>query len=305
MDLEKLKNIIKPTEYIGLQIFDVTNVLPLDSNEHDINSLTWVNERNIDRSLELSSTSLILPYIFFNDNEIIKKFKANNINLFFAEKPRMAFSAVLKEFSAGKVKPAKIETSASISSDVEIGKNCYIGNNVVIEAGCKIGDYCIILHNTVILENTIIGNNVSIGCNCTVGGVGFGYELNESGEYELISHLGNVVISDNVEIGNNTAIDRAVLGSTIIGNNVKIDNLVHVAHGVKIGDNSLIIANSMIAGSTVVENDVWVAPSASILNKLKIGKGSLIGMGAVVIKNVEDDSIIAGNPGKFLKKRNS
>jgi UDP-3-O-[3-hydroxymyristoyl] glucosamine N-acyltransferase len=159
----------------------------------------------------------------------------------------------------------------------------------------------------VLLKGTHVGDDVIIGCNNTIGGTGFGYEKNEAGNYTVMPHLGNVVIHNKVEIGNNTCIDRAVIGSTIIGENVKIDNLVHIAHGVVIGKNSLIIANAMIGGSTVIGENCWVAPSASIINKGQIGDQATVGMGAVVTKPVEKDATVAGNPARTtesLKKIN-
>jgi len=146
-------------------------------------------------------------------------------------------------------------------------KNRDYGLNVVVDNDCLIGENVRIGHNTVILPSTIVGDNVSIGCNCTIGNTGFGYEKDNDGVYKKIAHLGNVIIEDNVDIGNNTCIDRAVLGSTIIGENTKIDNLVHIAHGVKIGRNCLIIANSMIAGSVVIADNCHISPSVSILNQ--------------------------------------
>ena len=189
-----------------------------------------------------------------------------------------------------------IHPSSSISSNVKIGHNVVIENNVVIE------EFTIIGSNTVILKNTKIGKRVKIGCNNTIGGTGFGYEKNENNKYELIPHIGNVIIEDDVEIGNNTTIDKAVIGSTFIRKNSKVDNLVHIAHGVEIGENSLIIANSMIAGSVKIGKNVWVAPSVSILNKKTIKDNSVIGMGAVVLRDVENNEVIVGNPGKLLKK---
>jgi len=150
-------------------------------------------------------------------------------------------------------------------------------------------------------NNVVIGDNVTIGCNNTIGGVGFGYEKNENGEYELIKHIGNVIISDNVEIGNNTCIDRGVIGSTLVGENCKIDNLVHIAHGVKIGKNSLIIANSMVAGSVIIGENVWVAPSTSIINGAKIGNNSMTGIATLVIKEINDNELHIGSPNKKLK----
>lgn len=131
--------------------------------------------------------------------------------------------------------------------------------------------------------------------------MGFGYEKNEQGDYEVLPHIGNVIIKDNVEIGNNNCIDRAVLGSTILHKNVKVDNLVHIAHGVVIDENSLIIAHAMIGGSTEIGKNVWVSPGALIINKLKVEDNSLIGMGAVVVRKVDKNTVVAGNPAKYLK----
>jgi UDP-3-O-[3-hydroxymyristoyl] glucosamine N-acyltransferase len=213
--------------------------------------------------------------------------------------PRQYFASMVKTFFFEKEVPA-ISENAFIDSSAVIGKNAMIRAGVVIEKNSVIGDDCSIDSNTVIKKGTVIGNRVKIGANSTIGGDGFGYERDDSGQFEFIPHIGNVVIEDDVEIGNNTAIDRAVLGSTYLRRNVKVDNLVHIAHGVEIGENSLIIANAMVAGSTSIGKNVWVAPSASILNKLKVGDNALVGMGAVVVKNVEPSQTIVGNPGKDL-----
>lgn len=111
------------------------------------------------------------------------------------------------------------------------------------------------------------------------------------------------MIKKDVEIGNNVCIDRAVLGSTVIGENVKIDNLVHIAHGVVIGENSLIIANSMIAGSCEIGKNVWVSPSVSVIQNTQIEDNALLGMGSVVIRNVDANTIVAGVPAKKTKDR--
>jgi UDP-3-O-[3-hydroxymyristoyl] glucosamine N-acyltransferase len=154
----------------------------------------------------------------------------------------------------------------------------------------------------VIKKNTVIEANSSVGCNCTIGGVGFGYEKNSDGDFELIPHIGNVVLKNNVEVGNNTTIDRAVLGSAILHENVKVDNLVHIAHGVQIGRNSMIIANFMIAGSVIIGENSWIAPSSSILYKVVIEENVTVGLGAVVLKNVPKGDVIVGNPGRKLNK---
>ncbi len=265
----------------------------LDVDNRDSSLLMWVSNKNIDKLEQINCGTIICSSLF-------KNYKAG-CNYILTENPRLTFQEILSAFFLEKPTPV-ISSTAAIDPSVVIGKNAFIGHHVVIEKGCIIGDDAEIGHHTVLMRDTIIHNHVKIGSNCTIGGVGFGYEQNESKEYVLIPHLGNVVLKDYVEIGNNTCIDRAVLGSTILQENSKVDNLVHIAHGVTIGRNSLIIANSMIAGSTIIGDNVWVAPSASVLNKKTVGHNSVIGMGAVVIKDVKDNETIIGNPGKALVK---
>ncbi|MGZ4117637.1 MAG: DapH/DapD/GlmU-related protein [Bacteroidia bacterium] len=264
------------------------------SGELKVDELCWCSEKNIEQLNEFSAgtviCSLSVPDTYFK----------KNCNYILVENPRLAFKKVVELFADTKIEFI-IEKTASIHVHSKISKKVKIGHNVVIEEGVEIGEETIIGHNTVILKGTIIGKKVKIGANNTIGGVGFGYEKETDGSYSLIHHIGNVVIEDNVDIGNNTTIDRAVLGSTWIKNNVKIDNLVHIAHGVEIGENSLVIANSMIAGSVKIGKNSWIAPSASVLNKKTIGDNAVVGMGAVVLKDVPSEDIVAGNPAKSLK----
>jgi UDP-3-O-[3-hydroxymyristoyl] glucosamine N-acyltransferase len=145
-------------------------------------------------------------------------------------------------------------------------------------------------------------NDLLIGWNNVIGNDGFGYARAEDGTLVKMPHRGNVIIEDNVEIGSNTCIDRAVEGSTIIGSGTKIDNNVHIAHGVKIGKNCLIVAGSVIGGSTEIGDNCYIGINASIKNKIKIGNNVVIGMGAVVLRDVPDGVTIVGNPGKELLK---
>ena len=139
--------------------------------------------------------------------------------------------------------------------------------------------------------------------NTTIGGTGFGYEKNTDGEFELFPHIGGVRIEKNVDIGANTCIDRGTLGNTIIGAGSKIDNLVHIAHNVKIGRNCAIIAHSMIGGSTVINDNCWVAPSACVRDGISIGSNSIIGLGSVVVKPIPDNEVWAGNPARKFEKK--
>ena len=279
--------------------YSVLNAKAITDKEFDKHSIGWCSDKN-SQVLESLNEGIVLV-----SNETYKETKSVSKNLILipVKDPRLSFSKVLQKFFVAEPTFGDIATSAHIDPSVSINKNFVsIGANVVIEKGCLIGNNVIIGANTVIKSDTIISDNCSIGCNCTIGGVGFGYALNEDDEYELLPHIGIVHLKQNVEIGNNVCIDRAVMGSTLLNENVKVDNLVHIAHGVQIGKNSLIIANAMIAGSVEIGENVWVAPSSSIRQKLQVGNNALLGMGAVVVKNVLENSIVAGNPAKEFKK---
>jgi UDP-3-O-[3-hydroxymyristoyl] glucosamine N-acyltransferase len=139
-----------------------------------------------------------------------------------------------------------------------------------------------------------IGDHVKIGQNCTIGGQGFGYELDEDGTWFALPHLGNVVIEDNVIIHNNTNIDRAVTGSTIIGEGSRIDSQVHIAHNVKLGKHCLVVAGTVIGGSVEVGDYTFIGMNASIKQKVKIGSRCTIGAGAIVIGDVPGGTVVKG-----------
>jgi UDP-3-O-[3-hydroxymyristoyl] glucosamine N-acyltransferase LpxD len=135
---------------------------------------------------------------------------------------------------------------------------------------------------------------VKIGLNCIIGSKGFGFEREEDGSLFTIPHLGYVFIENGVEIGNCVAIDRGVIGATVIGAGSKIDNLVHVAHSVKIGRNCLIVAGSVIGGSAEIGDNCFLGINCSIKNKVKIGNNVTVGMGAVITKDVPDGVTVIG-----------
>jgi UDP-3-O-[3-hydroxymyristoyl] glucosamine N-acyltransferase len=282
-------------EFIGNENAIIEKPIQLSTENFNPNVLMWINDKNKTLLTDIQFGTIVCGNIEFEAKESCNYIKVAN--------PRLAFMQIIKDFFCSENKKPEISKTAVIHPSSQIGNNVSIGHFVVVGEECIIGDNSQIGNNNAILSNTIVGKNVKIGNNNTIGGVGFGYEKNEFGEYELMPHIGNVVIKDNVEIGNNTAIDRAVLGSTILMENSKVDNLVHIAHGVIIGRNSLIIANAMIGGSTIIGDNVWFAPSASILQKKNIANNATIGMGAVILKDVLEGEVIIGNPGKPLQKK--
>lgn len=297
--LEKIIAVVNPIRVVGNSKRSVQKIISiLDLEEENPFCLIWINEKNLNQIPNIRLSVVVCPETV--SEEVLNP----ECTYLFVKTPRKSFADIIKNFFVEKdIIYNFVETSAKLDPSVKFGQGVYIGHNTVIEEGVEIGDNVYIGHNNIIKRRTIIEDNVRIGSNNTIGDSGFGYDKDESDDYYLIPHIGNVKICRNAEISNNTCIDRAVIGSTHIGENCKVDNLVHIAHGVRIGRNSLIIANSMIAGSTVIEENVWVSPSSSVLNKLHIGKNSLIGMGSVVIRDVEPNSVVVGNPGKQIKKK--
>jgi UDP-3-O-[3-hydroxymyristoyl] glucosamine N-acyltransferase len=291
---ELIKN-LDIQDFVGNKNIEIKSIDSIRATNNDPCVLFWVNSKNKEILKDLKTGTVIC------ENDSLPSPLQPACNYLITKNPRREFQKALsliydlsQEFG--------ICASSNISIKSEVHSKTYIGHNVVIEDGCIVGEGTRIDSNTVVKRGTIIGKYCTIGCNCTIGGVGFGFEKNDEGNWELIPHVGNVIIEDKVDIGNNTTIDRAVLGSTIIRKNSKIDNLVHIAHGVDVGENSMVIANAMVAGSVTIGHNSWIAPSSSILNKKKVGNNVVIGLGAVVLKDVADNTIIIGNPGKELIK---
>lgn len=196
-----------------------------------------------------------------------------------------------------KSKNLEIQNFVVIKHNVKIADNCIIGDNCVIGPNVIIGSHTQILPNTTI-SNTIIGEKCLIQSGTVIGDRGFGFTSNEKIE---IRHIGNVIIGNNVQIGSNTTIDRASLDSTIIEDNVRIDNLVQVAHNVSIGKNTIIAAQCGIAGSTKIGENCKIGGQVGINGHINIGDNVLIAAKSGVTKNIRTNSTIAGFPAIDIK----
>ena len=209
----------------------------------------------------------------------------------------------------GIEQPSFIASTASMGENCYVGAFAYIGNNVRIGKNVKIypqvyiGDNVTIGDNTSLFAGVKIYSDCVVGADCTmhtgtvIGADGFGFMPNSSNEYKKVAQIGNVIIEDHVEIGANTAIDRATLGSTIIRKGVKLDNLIQIAHNVEIGENTVIAAQTGIAGSTKIGKDcmiggqVGIVGHITIADKVKIAAQS--GIGSSILTEGE---IVQGSP---------
>jgi UDP-3-O-[3-hydroxymyristoyl] glucosamine N-acyltransferase len=170
-----------------------------------------------------------------------------------------------------------------------IGAGCYVGH------GARIGADCRFYANVSIREGTITGDRVTVHNGAVIGSDGFGY-VQEAGEWKKIPQIGIVEIGNDVEIGANVAIDRARFGKTVVGNGVKIDNLVQVAHNVIIGDNTAMAAQVGISGSSTIGKNVMLGGQAGLAGHIKVGDNSVVGAQAGVTKDVPPAVFVSGYP---------
>lgn len=181
--------------------------------------------------------------------------------------------------------------------DTVIGENCQISNmSSISNKNVKIGNNVIIEEFVVIRENTIIGDNCIIRSGCKLGGEGYEYKRVD-GIIMNVTHCGGVIIGNNVEVQYNSCIDKALYtwDNTIIDDYSKLDNLVHIEHGVKIGKRCLIASRTTFGGRTVIGNDSWVGLGATISNGLTLGNKVSVSLGAVVTRNLSDNEKVSGN----------
>jgi UDP-3-O-[3-hydroxymyristoyl] glucosamine N-acyltransferase len=243
-----------------------------------------------------------------------------NCTMIRVKDPRLAFVKLLQFYDSLKSEKLGISKHAFISKSATIGRNVYIGEGAVIGENAKIEDDAKIYPQVYIGDNVVIGESTIMyagvkvyeGCRigdfcilhsgCVIGADGFGFFPNENGVYEKIPQLGNVIIENNVEIGANSCIDRATLGSTVIGQGVKIDNLTQIAHNCTIGENTVIAACCGIAGSVDIGKNCIFAGQVGVKDHVAIGDSVMVGAQCGIHRNIADKQTILGSPAMDAKK---
>jgi UDP-3-O-[3-hydroxymyristoyl] glucosamine N-acyltransferase len=236
----------------------------------------------------------------------------------YVEDPQYAFSQILIAIESSFPKPpALVDNRASVHYEARLGPDVIVGafsviergaivgkqttiaSNCYIGAGARVGQNCRIYPNVVIRENCEVGDRAIIHSGAVIGSDGFGFSTDrKTGKHRKIPQLGNVVIGDDVEMGANAAIDRATIGSTLIGSGTKIDNLVHLAHNVQIGKDCLILALTGVAGSTNIGDRVILAAQAGVAGHLNVGDGAIIMAQSGIMSDVEKGAILFGSPAR-------
>ncbi len=288
----------------------------------EVSSVAKIEEGKVG-SISFLANPKYTEYIYSTDASIVivnKDFKAEHptkegLTLIRVESAYESFGRLLELYNQVKSNKVGISKSAVIAESTIIGENVYIGNfvsigenvkignNVKIHPNSSIGDNVVIEENSIIFSNcsiyseTQIGNHCIIHAGVSVGADGFGFAPNSENNYKKVAQIGNVIIEDYVEIGANSCIDRATLGSTIIRKGVKLDNLIQIAHNVEIGENTVIAAQTGIAGSTKIGKDCMIGGQVGIVGHLKIANGVKIAAQSGIAGDIlKENAIVQGSP---------
>jgi len=282
---------------------------PSKIEEGGVGSISFLGNERYEAHAYTTDASILLVSKDFKPRQLVKATLIRVDNVY------KAFALLLDEFGRQTSPEAGISPQAFISPKAELGKDLFIGSSSVIEDGARIGDSCLIYPQTYIGKNVKIGNNVTIypgvriysdciigdhciiHANTVIGSDGFGFAPQSDSLYKKISQIGNVIIEAHVEIGSNSVIDRATIGSTIIRAGVKLDNLIQVGHNVEIGENTVIAAQTGIAGSTKIGKNCLIGGQVGFVGHIKIADGTRVQAQSGVASNVtEPNTMLFGYP---------
>jgi UDP-3-O-[3-hydroxymyristoyl] glucosamine N-acyltransferase len=218
------------------------------------------------------------------------------------------YQDIMQQQLTGIQQPVYIAKTATVGDHVFVGAFAYLGENVTVGNNTKvypnvyvgdnaaIGDNCILYPGVKIYHDCVLGNDVIIHGGTIIGSDGFGFAPLADGSFKKIPQIGNVLIEDHVEIGANTTIDRATIGSTIIKSGAKLDNLIQVGHNAEIGNSTVIAAQAGISGSTKIGNGVMIGGQAGIVGHIQLGDGARVNAQSGVSKSIEPGKAVTGSP---------
>lgn len=280
-------------------------------------------EQGVPGTLTFLANPKYTPFIYTTQASIAivsKDFQAEqtlpeSLTLIRVEDAYQSFAQLLSVYNQMRQPSAGVSEKAHVADSASLGLNCYIGahayvganavvgDGVLIYPGCYVGDNVRIGNGTVLFAGVKVYADCRIGAQCTlhsgvvIGGDGFGFAPNSENNYQKVPQIGNVILQDHVEVGSNTTIDRATLGSTIIRKGVKLDNLIQVAHNVDIGENTVIAAQTGIAGSTTIGKNCMIGGQVGIIGHLHIADGTKIAAQSGIGQDItEENTVWQGSP---------
>lgn len=269
---------------------DITHVATIqDANG---GSVSFISNTSYEKFLETTKATAVI---------VSEKLQAPSRHpaLIRVKDPYAAFAQTLEIFNPRKslrglgIHPSSVvNPTATVKATTTIMAHCYIGDNVTI------GENCIIHPNVTIYDGTVIGNNVTIGAGTVIGYDGFGFAPMADGSYRKVPQIGNVLIEDDVEIGANCTIDRATVSHTIIKKGVKLDNLIHIAHNVEVGENTVIAAQTGISGSARIGKHNMIAGQVGMIGHIETADNVVIIAQSGVSKSLTKSGTYFGSPAK-------
>jgi len=304
--LSELANILE-AELDGNPDIEIFGLSSLDlASEKDI---SFISRESFIPHLQSTNAAAIICSKALSDHYKGSKLISDDPYLLYAKCSSLFKSKPLQNPGISKLasvdSSASVADSAVISNFVSVSKNSIIEDDVILMPGVFIGNDTVVKKGTIIHSNASIYESIEIGEGCiihsgvVIGSDGLGF-AKESNQWVKIEHLGRVLIGNNVELGSNTTIDRGSVGDTVLGDNIKIDNLVHIAHNVSIGSGSAIAANSAIAGSTKIGKNCTLAGCTALVDNIQIVDEVHITAKSLITKSIKESGIYSsGTP--FMK----
>ncbi len=247
-------------------------------------AITWCHPSADNRQEIIEKTQATV--ILCDKSIVLSSSMQSTKTLIKVDNPKLAFTRMIRSITIDQnelgIHPScVVHTEAKIDASASIGPNCTIGK-------CIIGAKTVIHGNCHLYDGVIVGDEVVIEAGVVLGAEGFGLAKTSEGAWERFPHLGGVRLSNRVEVGAGSTIDRGAIQDTFIGEGTKISKAVHISHNVKIGKHCLITGAVSIAGSTTIGDHVWLSPGVTILNKLSIGDHAFVAIGATVTQSIPD-----------------
>lgn len=313
-------------EFSAEQIAGILNGEVIGNSQVKVNKLSKIEEGE-PQSISFLANMAYEHYLYTTDASIViinrdlklQKSVKDTCTLIKVDNAYECFAKLLETYQQMKGSKTGVEQPSFISESAKLGENCYIGafayigenvtigNNVKIYPNTYVGDNTTIGDNTILfsgvklMDETVVGKNCIFHAGVVIGSDGFGFTPDESNVYSKVPQIGNVVIEDDVEIGGNTVIDRATMGSTVIKKGVKLDNLVHIAHNVVIGENSAIAGQVGIAGSAKIGKNCMMGGQVGVAGHLTVADGTKIAAQSGIGANIKiEGTVVQGSPAFYI-----
>lgn len=288
---------VNVNKYVAEKNFSVYR--PASLNNPKDNAVMFIGEKYMSQSEALLCCENCL--VFWPDSIKVPEKIGERHAVCVVENERHGYCAFFRDNNITYYPPAEefdIINGAYIAKTSRVGKNCIILPGAYVGGEVEMGDNCYIGTGARLIGEVHIGNNVVIRENSVIGADGLSTDRDENGEALTMPQFGGIVIEDGVQIGALTVIGRGAIDNTILGHGSKVDNSTFISHNVVLGEDSFVVGETIMFGSSSTGKQVFISGNSTIRDGRHIGDKSIVGMGSVVVKDVEDGTVVKGNPAK-------